>query len=151
MTTKFYTNRDSATAFLRKAGIGARDYPLYIEKYDGGYRVRIPEALVNTAARLASDLLALQKGAAERIKKEEKRQVAKATPPKVKSPGKEAIRAGETSQSTIISLINKNKTNDEVFKLLQGTEFELPESKRRYIGWYRSNMKIGKRFAHLAN
>ncbi len=115
MTTKTYASRDSATSALRKIGIQARDYDLFITKTDGKFECRLGEA----AAHLES-------------LKNPKPKAAK--PAKTKEPKRQSI------SQVARDLILDGKTNQEVWEVLQA-QFNLDHAKRSYPTWYRCEMK----------
>lgn len=118
MTTKTYTARDSATSALRKIGIQARDYNLFITKVGDKFECKLGAA----AAHLES--LKNPKPAATKATK-------KTAEPKVKKAGISA---------TARELILSGKTNQEVWEVLK-QQFDLDDSKKHYPTWYRCEMK----------
>jgi hypothetical protein len=128
MTTKIYAARDSATSALRKIGLQARDYNLFITKVGDKFECKLGAA----AAHLES-----LKNPKPIEAKEPK--VAKAgrrdTDPVVEvKPKKLGISA------TARELILSGKTNQEVWEALK-QQFNLDDSKKHYPTWYRCEMK----------
>ncbi len=120
MTTKTYTARDSATSALRKIGLQARDYNLFITKVGDKFECKLGAA----AAHLES--LKNPKPV------ETKAKAAKKTvEPKAKKAGISA---------TARELILSGKTNQEVWEVLK-QQFNLDDSKKHYPTWYRCEMK----------
>ena len=113
MTTKTYTSRDSATSALRKLGIQARDYNLFITKMGSKF-----ECKLGAAAAYYLELLK--------------------NPKPVKSVGPKAKKTGISA--TARKLILSGKTNQEVWEALK-QQFNLDDSKRHYPTWYRCEMK----------
>lgn len=138
MTTKTYTARDSATSALRKLGLQARDYNLFITKVGDKFECKLGAA----AAHLES--LKNPKPVAE-AKTEDKPVAAKE--PKVVKAGRRAVdpvvevKAKKLGISaTARELILSGKTNQEVWEALK-QQFNLDDSKRHYPTWYRCEMK----------
>ncbi len=111
MTTKTYTARDSATSALRKLGLQARDYNLFITKVGDKFECKLGAA----AAHIES--LKNPKPVVE-----------------VKATKKTGISA------TARELILSGKTNQEVWEALK-QQFNLDDSKKHYPTWYRCEMK----------
>ncbi len=122
MTTKTYTARDSATSALRKLGLQARDYNLFITKVGDKFECKLGAA----AAHLES--LKNPKPVAEAHKA---KATKKTTEPKAKKSG---------ISSTARELILSGKTNQEVWEALKH-QFDLDDSKKHYPTWYRCEMK----------
>jgi len=123
MTTKTYTARDSATSALRKLGLQARDYNLFITKVGDKFECKLGAA----AAHLES-----LKNPKPVVTEEPKTKVAKkAIEPKAKKAGISA---------TARELILSGKTNQEVWEALK-QQFNLDDSKKHYPTWYRCEMK----------
>ena len=138
MTTKTYTARDSATSALRKLGLQARDYNLFITKVGDKFECKLGAA----AAHLES--LKNPKPVVE-AKTEDKPVAAKE--PKVVKAGRRAVdpvvevKAKKTGISaTARELILSGKTNQEVWEVLK-QQFNLDDSKKHYPTWYRCEMK----------
>ena len=122
MTTKTYTARDSATSALRKLGLQARDYNLFITKVGDKFECKLGAA----AAHLES--LKNPKPVAEAPKAKVTKKTAE---PKAKKTGISA---------TARELILSGKTNQEVWEVLK-QQFNLDDSKKHYPTWYRCEMK----------
>jgi hypothetical protein len=135
MTTKTYTARDSATSALRKLGLQARDYNLFITKVGDKFECKLGAA----AAHLES--LKNPKPVAE-AKTGDKPGVAKE--PKVVKAGRRAVEVKTTKKTGISAtareLILSGKTNQEVWEVLK-QQFNLNDSKKHYPTWYRCEMK----------
>ena len=139
MTTKTYTTRDSATSALRKLGLQARDYNLFITKVGDKFECKLGAA----AAHLES--LKNPKPVAE-AKTEDKPVAAKE--PKVAKAGRrdtDPVVEVKTTKKAGISatareLILSGKTNQEVWEVLK-QQFNLDDSKKHYPTWYRCEMK----------
>ena len=130
MTTKTYTTRDSATSALRKLGLQARDYNLFITKVGDKFECKLGAA----AAHLES-----LKNPKPEVTEEPKVKVVKAgrraADPVVEvKPKKMGISA------TARELILAGKTNQEVWEALK-QQFNLDDSKKHYPTWYRCEMK----------
>lgn len=134
MTTKTYTARDSATSALRKLGLQARDYNLFITKVGDKFECKLGAA--------AAHLESLKNPA---LKVEAKPAAAKE--PKVVKAGRRAVdpvvevktkKLGISA--TARELILSGKTNQEVWEILK-QQFNLDDSKRHYPTWYRCEMK----------
>ena len=133
MTTKTYTARDSATSALRKLGLQARDYNLFITKVGDKFECKLGAA----AAHLES----------LKNPKPVEAKPAAAKEPKVVKAGRRAvdsvveIKAKKLGISaTARELILSGKTNQEVWEVLK-QQFNLDDSKRHYPTWYRCEMK----------
>lgn len=122
MTTKTYTARDSATSALRKLGLQARDYNLFITKVGDKFECKLGAA----AAHLES-----LKNPAPKAEAKPAKTATKKAEPKAKKVGISA---------TARELILAGKTNQEVWAVLQ-TQFNLDDSKKHYPTWYRCEMK----------
>lgn len=120
MTTKTYATRDSATSALRKLGLQARDYNLFITKVGDKFKCKLGAA----AAHLES--LKNPKPVEAKAKT-----TKKTTEPKAKKTGISA---------TARELILSGKTNQEVWEALK-QQFNLDDSKKHYPTWYRCEMK----------
>lgn len=134
MTTKTYTARDSATSALRKLGLQARDYNLFITKVGDKFECKLGAA--------AAHLESLKNPAP----KTEAKPVA-AKEPKVVKAGRRAVDPVVEAKpkkmgisATARELILSGKTNQEVWEVLQ-QQFNLDDSKRHYPTWYRCEMK----------
>ena len=122
---KFYTRRDSATTVLRKLGIQARDYDLFIEKTsDGQFACQV--------ARAEMHLESLKKP--KTVLKEAVKAGRRATDPEVAK----TKRVGVSSMAR--DLILAGKTNQEVWDVLKDA-FNLDDSKKHYPTWYRCELK----------
>lgn len=138
MTTKTYTTRDSATSALRKLGLQARDYNLFITKVGDKFECKLGAA----AAHLES--LKNHKPAETKVADEPKAKVVKA----------KVVKAGRRAADPVIEvkpkkmgisatareLILSGKTNQEVWEALK-QQFNLDDSKKHYPTWYRCEMK----------
>jgi hypothetical protein len=125
MAVKTYNTRDSATSALRKLGLQARDYNLFITKVDGKFECKLGAA----AAHLES--------LKNPVPAPEAQPTAKIARAKSDVPAK---AAGVGISATARALILDGKTNAEVWEILQA-KFELDHSKRHYPTWYRCEMK----------
>ena len=133
MTTKTYTARDSATSALRKLGLQARDYNLFITKVGDKFECKLGAAATHLESLKNPKSVEAAKPATKLAK------VAKAvrrdTDPVVEAaPKKLGISA------TARELILSGKTNQEVWEALK-QQFNLNDSKRHYPTWYRCEMK----------
>ncbi len=162
--TKFYKTRDAATSALRKLGVNARDYNLFISKDDTGtiLIVDLGAAESHVAAQAAPDELpqttladepseqkhnhpggdlglisdAINPPAAKKIRRAKKVGGKKLNGAKTPSLGREG------SVSFVArSLIMAGKTNQEVWDAIS-VEFQLGDSKRLYPAWYRRELKL---------
>lgn len=134
MTTKTYTARDSATSALRKLGLQARDYNLFITKVGDKFECKLGAAAAHLDSLKNPKPVEAAKPAAAKEPK-----VAKAgrrdTDPVVEvKPKKLGISA------TARELILSGKTNQEVWEALK-QQFNLDDSKKHYPTWYRCEMK----------
>lgn len=137
MTTKTYSTRDSATSALRKLGLQARDYDLFIKKVDGKFETQLGKAAAHleslknpapVAKKIAKAAQVLaETGTTEQEHAEHRGEVTVKTP----RTGVSAVARG---------LIATGKTNAEVWAVLQ-EQFSLDDSKKHYPSWYRSEMK----------
>lgn len=134
MTTKTYTARDSATSALRKLGLQARDYNLFITKVGDKFECKLGAA----AAHLESLKNPAPKVEAKPVSTKEPKVIKagrRAVDPVVEvKPKKLGISA------TARELILSGKTNQEVWEVLK-QQFNLNDSKRHYPTWYRCEMK----------
>jgi hypothetical protein len=128
---------------LRKMGIQARDYNLFIETLeDGTFVCQVAKAEMHLAS-LKNPIMAEvgnpapetdQVPAASKAKRAGRRKagpVIQAEEPKAKRGGVSAVAR---------ELILAGKTNQEVWAVLKET-FGLDDSKKYYPGWYRCEMK----------
>lgn len=124
---KTYSSRTNATAPLRKLGIKASDYNLFVfQTTDGRYAVALDKAEEYLAARL--------------------RKVATEEVPQQQNKGR-TLKEAESNQikrPTVAGVIRKmildghdNKSIHEVMK----RDFNHDEDKAHYPGWYRSQMR----------
>jgi hypothetical protein len=134
MTTKTYTARDSATSALRKLGLQARDYNLFITKVGDKFECNLGAA----AAHLESLKTPAPKAEAKPVAAKE---------PKVVKAGRRAIDPVVEAKpkklgisATARELILSGKTNQEVWETLK-QQFNLDDSKKHYPTWYRCEMK----------
>jgi hypothetical protein len=134
MTTKTYTARDSATSALRKLGLQARDYNLFITKVGDKFECKLGAA----AAHLES---------LKNTKPIEAAKPAVAKKPKVAKAGRrdtDAVVEAKVKKmgisATARELILSGKTNQEVWEALK-QQFNLDDSKKHYPTWYRCEMK----------
>lgn len=130
MTTKTYTARDSATSALRKIGLQARDYNLFITKVGDKFECKLGAA----TAHLESLKNPKPVAAAEPKTKVAKAGRRAADPVVEAKPKKMGISA------TARELILSGKTNQEVWEALK-QQFDLDDSKKHYPTWYRCEMK----------
>lgn len=119
MTTKTYASRDSATSALRKLGIQACDYDLFITKVDGKFECKLGAA-------------------AEHLESLKNPKPAETKAAKATRPAAETKRTGISA--TARALILAGKTNQEVWAELK-QQFNLDDSKKHYPTWYRCEMK----------
>ena len=143
MTTKTYTARDSATSALRKLGLQARDYNLFITKVGDKFECKLGaaadhlESLKNpkpgetnaTRTKVTESESVDAKDA--RLAKAGRRDTDAVVEAKVKKMGISA---------TARELILSGKTNQEVWEALK-QQFNLDDSKKHYPTWYRCEMK----------
>jgi hypothetical protein len=138
MTTKTYAARDSATSALRKIGLQARDYNLFITKVGDKFECKLGAA----AAHL--DSLKNPKPVVEA--KAEAKPVAAKEPKTTKAGRRDTDPVVEAKpkkmgiSATARELILSGKTNQEVWEVLQ-QQFNLNDSKKHYPTWYRCEMK----------
>jgi hypothetical protein len=123
MTTKTYTARDSATSALRKIGIQARDYNLFITKVGDKFECKLGAAAAHLESLKNPKPVATEKPKAKSAKK--------TAAPKEKKLGISA---------TARQLILDGKSNQEVWEALK-QQFNLDDSKKHYPTWYRCEMK----------
>lgn len=123
MTTKTYTTRDSATSALRKLGLQARDYNLFITKVGDKFECKLGAA--------AAHLESLKNPKPVEAKSTATKATKKTAEPKAKKTGISA---------TARELILAGKTNQEVWEVLK-QQFSLDDSKKHYPTWYRCEMK----------
>lgn len=114
---KIYKRRDSITAILRRAGIAQSDYHRYIEKVEGGFKMK-------NQGRHGFPTMVLKVAKVEEPAKAEK-------PKRVK---------GKTVSSVAREMILAGATNKEVWEELQRL-FGLDDKKRGYPAWYRSDLR----------
>lgn len=124
---KTFARRDSATAALRKLGIKASDYNMFImQTTDGRFAVALDKAEEYLASRL--------------------RHVANEVIPQAQNKGKTAKQAesNQIKRPSVSAAIRKlildgldNKAIHEVMK----REYGHDEDKANYPGWYRSQMR----------
>ena len=138
MTTKTYTARDSATSALRKLGLQARDYNLFITKVGDKFECKLGAA--------AAHLESLKNPAPKAEAKTEVKSAA-VKEPKVAKAGRRAadpvveVKTKKLGISaTARELILSGKTNQEVWEALK-QQFNLDDSKKHYPTWYRCEMK----------
>ncbi len=136
MTTKTYTAHDSATSALRKLGLQARDYNLFITKVGDKFECKLGAA----AAHLES---------LKNPKPVEEAKSVAAKEPKVAKAGRRAVDTVIEVEAkpkklgisaTARELILSGKTNQEVWEALK-QRFNLNDSKKHYPTWYRCEMK----------
>tara|TARA_R110000868_G_scaffold403261_1_gene680373 strand:- start:54 stop:485 length:432 start_codon:yes stop_codon:yes gene_type:complete len=134
MTVKTYTARDSATSALRKLGLQARDYNLFITKVGDKF-----ECNLGAATKHLEDLKKPLK-----LHSHSKEQAKVAKEPRADrreaDPAPDAKHKREGISATARALIADGKTNAEVWEVLQA-RFDLDKSKRHYPTWYRCEMK----------
>lgn len=136
MTTKTYTRRDSATSALRKIGLQARDYDLFItKKSDNEFECRLGaaaahlESLKNPAPKtIMGSAIKAGRRVSDPVAKTDKPAKAKA---KAKAKGVSAVAR---------ELILAGRTNQEVWAVIKEA-FSLDDSKKHYPTWYRCEMK----------
>jgi len=138
MTTKTYAARDSATSALRKLGLQARDYNLFITKVGDKFECKLGAA----AAHLES-----LKNPKPVVEAKTEAKPAAAKEPKVAKAGRrdtdpvvEAKPKKLGISATARELILSGKTNQEVWEALK-QQFNLDDSKKHYPTWYRCEMK----------
>lgn len=120
MTTKTYASRDSATSALRKLGVQARDYDLFITKVDGKFECKLGAAAEHL----------------ESLKNPKPKTIIEAA---VKASKTEKPKRAGVSQLAR-DLILAGRTNQEVWAVLKDS-FNLDDSKKHYPTWYRCEMK----------
>ena len=144
---KSVKTRDSATSILRKLGINSRDYNLFIDKYEGGFHVRISDAKKHVASGMLTDLIAnkdvVVKPAAT-PEGELAKELAgnKQLPPVDKE--KVAKLVSKVKRQTISSLTEEliiaGKQNHEVWSAIK-ERFKLGDDKKHYPSWFRSRLR----------
>lgn len=127
MTTKTYTARDSATSALRKIGIQARDYNLFITKVDDKFECKLGAA--------AAHLESLKNPKPKTVLVEAVKAGRRAIDPEVKKTTKR-VGISQTARDLILA----GKTNQEVWEVLKEA-FNLDDSKKHYPTWYRCELK----------
>jgi len=115
---KSYARRDSATAFLRKAGVKSEHYKDFLRAKDDLFEIDPAEVQAYLDGVAAP-----------------KRETAKPKKPK----GSRILNTRTVSGFTRALILN-GADNNEVWKQLKA-EFNLDDSKRHYPAWYRSEMK----------
>lgn len=122
-----YSARRSATERLRKLGISAGDYDLFImQTTDGRYAVNVNKAQEHLAAKLrkvATRDVPQQKNKGRTLKEAESNQVKK-----------------PTVAATIRSYIMQGLDNAAIHEIMV-RDFGHDDDKAHYPGWYRSQMK----------
>lgn len=111
---KHYTRRDSATAALRKLGIGKADYTKFITAVDDGFDCDLEAA----QASLKKPTKKSSSNRAETTKK----------------------AGAETIASVAREMIYDGKTNEEVWRVIQD-RFKLDDNKRHYPAWFRAQIR----------
>ena len=144
MTTKIYATRDSATSALRKLGLQAHDYNLFITKVGDKFECKLGAAAAHLFITKVLESPKNPKPVAE-AKTEDKPVTAKE--PKVVKTDHHAVdpvvevKAKKMGISaTARELILSGKTNQEVWEALK-QQFNLDDSKKHYPTWYRCEMK----------
>lgn len=117
--TKTYSHRDSATAALRKLGIKARDYNLFIEKSGDKFICHLDRA---------KNVYGVEKSSSSK---------ASGAPKKSASAKKPAKR---TVTSVVREMIFGGLTNAEIWAAIK-EEFKLDDKKKSYPAWYRADAK----------
>lgn len=129
MTTKTYTRRDSATSALRKIGLQARDYDLFItKKSDNEFECRLGAA--------AAHLESLKNPAPKTIMGSAIKAGRRVTDPVVQDKPAKAKGVSAVARELILA----GKTNQEVWAAIKDA-FNLDDSKKHYPTWYRCEMK----------
>jgi len=123
MTTKTYTARDSATSALRKIGIQASDYNLFITKVGDKFECKLGAAAAHLESLKNPKPVATEQPKAKSAKKTE-------------APKEKKLGISATARELILS----GKTNQEVWEALK-QQFNLDDSKKHYPTWYRCEMK----------
>ena len=134
MTTKTYTARDSATSALRKLGLQARDYNLFITKVGDKFECKLGAAAAHLESLKNPKPVEQAKPVKEAVVKVTKAGRRAADPVVEATPKKMGISA------TARELILSGKTNQEVWEVLK-QQFSLGDSKKHYPTWYRCEMK----------
>jgi hypothetical protein len=134
MTTKTYTARDSATSALRKLGLQARDYNLFITKVGDKFECKLGAAAAHLDSLKNPKPVEAAKPAAAKEPKVAKAGCRDTDPVVEVKPKKLGISA------TARELILSGKTNQEVWEALK-QQFNLDDSKKHYPTWYRCEMK----------
>lgn len=129
MTTKTYTRRDSATSALRKIGLQARDYDLFItKKSDNEFECRLGAA--------AAHLESLKNPAPKTIMGSAIKAGRRAADPVVQDKPTKAKGVSAVARELILA----GRTNQEVWAVIKEA-FNLDDSKKHYPTWYRCEMK----------
>lgn len=136
-TTKFYARRDSATTVLRKAGIPARDYQLYLKKSGDG--VELDMSLLNKHLS-ASSPNAFQGPKTTSKARFSSDQVFTLPTKQVKAAEPAKKQAKVTVSSVARELLKQGMSNEQVWEQLKAT-FKLDDGKKHYPAWYRAQMK----------
>lgn len=122
---KIYGSRDSATSALRKMGIEARDYNLFI------FKVKGDKTKVECNFDLA-DAYLKNKHKFEKPLGSHKFKNVK--PPKEPKPPRKTL-SGDVRQ-----MILDGKSNQEIWAIIK-VEWKLTDAKKSYPTWYRCEMK----------
>lgn len=167
--SKVYTVRDSATAALRKAGIDKALYSKYIKVVDGGFTIDSMAIIADELKSAMTEAVttkttAVKKAPVKKVvaaKTPTKKAVATKAPTKkpatkpkkvptvvryeeVKPPKAPQKQRAPSTKVTVASEIRRmvklDKSNGEIWAVIQ-PQFDLPDSKKWYPSWYRSEMK----------
>lgn len=138
MTTKTYTARDSATSALRKLGLQARDYNLFITKVGDKFECKLGAAAAHLESLKNPKPVVEAKAEAKPVAAKESKVVKAGR--RVADPVVEVKPKKMGISATARELILSGKTNQEVWEALK-QQFNLDDSKKHYPTWYRCEMK----------
>ena len=122
---KIYSNRDSATSALRKMGIEARDYNLFI------FKVKDEPTKVECNFDLADAYLKNKHKFEKPLGSHKFKNVKPPKPPK---------EPRKTLSGDVRKMILDGKSNQEIWALIK-VEWKLDDTKKHYPTWYRCEMK----------
>ncbi len=128
MTTKTYAARDSATSALRKLGLQARDYNLFITKVGDKFECKLGAAAAHLESLKNPKPVAVKEPKVAKAGRRDTDPVVEVKPKK--------LGISATARELILS----GKTNQEVWEALK-QQFNLDDSKKHYPTWYRCEMK----------
>lgn len=134
---RVYARRDSATSVLRKIGIKARDYNIFIKEAGGEFHCDVEAAEQHLASLDITTMAEVSNPPREESTEAEP--VAK--PKNGKAVMAEVQRPKQGSVSTVArDMIIAGHTNQEVWAKLKEL-FDLDDKKKSYPSWYRSELK----------